>query len=272
MRPLLQRALHVILAGLVCVACKPRSLPVNQEMAAPDVAGDVGDGSIGSDGGVWPLPAVCAATSLPEPGQACDKEGSVRCTNWQGSVSKDDGQCVRPHRVVCSRSSSTVLVWELQACGPVPSECDYYKSVTMGCQETSRGATCCPTRMVVTNNQNALYPDYVKRCHDEGMLLCKGEASGSLSTCDFPDTGPVHPYTKQETEKAFGTCLTLCKDCLYIVAKEHCPYIQVQSCNNERNTGMISKQFCLTNIPGKGPTCAQDCNDFKYSTWSKRKP
>jgi len=261
--------------GKVDITDVGAEIDVDAGVSLTDAATDAQDASNGQDtddGGVAadaaPPPAVCTATALPEPSQPCDKEGTVRCTNWQGSVSKQDGTCLRPHRVACVKTSAG-LFWELQSCGQVPKECDYFGSVPTTCQENSRGASCCPVLLVVTNQMNKIYSSYTAICHNEGSVFCPGETSDFLFTCGFPDTGPTHALAKTETEKAFGKCLALCKDCLHVYAKDKCPFLNIGGCNKDPKELALPKPFCLTTIPGKGPTCAQDCQDFKYSSFAK---
>lgn len=235
-----------------------------------------------------PVPAECTATGvLPNPGEPCTKVGSVRCTNWNATLEKNKGYwptlCIRPYRVRCDKTP-TGATWELEACGALPAKCkDKEWPIHVTCQENSRGAHCCPTNHrqdpVKVGFPPAGYysvpvplclPDWENKvvCHTLGP----GGSTGGDYTyqCGYHDTVPADAVTKAGTANAFSLCLEFCKDCLYFYAQKKCPNLDHNQCNGIPGHDVLGDfgPMCLTTIPGKGPTCAMNCEDFQYSKYA----
>ena len=130
---------------------------IPEQDALPDVVGQ-GDADVSVGGDTLQdvaLSPVCAAVDLPEPGQTCDQEGAVRCSNVGAVVNNIATYagigCYRPNVMLCA-STDAGLRWKQESCesmtgvksgGPTGSHCAQSVSCVIrsesdhGCQPTA---------------------------------------------------------------------------------------------------------------------------------------
>ncbi len=189
-----------------------------------------------------PGPCVSDTADLPLPGQACTQEGASACTPV-GQYDKRQTSllphfCVRPNRVVCTRSpTSGNLVWMIDPCPPLPkgSGCteDYPSELPMTCYATTPStATCCPLWIRQTyGDDNTAHPFCTSPGQKHCALKIPHYRSDYISVCDtaphilseYPGiTDQAHAGLSPSAVHHIEACAQLIPQCPYWFPAIHC--------------------------------------------------
>ncbi len=229
--------------------------------------------------GPGPCSSPTAPSGLPTPGEACLKEGELRCTAqgafgaWilYGQAQGGINTCVLPNRVQCTKSNLGKLAWALLACPQLDVACSSNAAGTVVhsmCQDLPGGAVCGPTAISVAGGIDAMCPDSL-----QGKRFCdiSGGDSSFVTVCASYDTPVADPVAAQIKKDKFQTAATCAGKALYWFPEENCGSVNICNClglNIEVcPPKAIYAQACSTNLPGKQgiATCATTCEQMKYT-------
>jgi len=223
---------------------------------APDLAG-------------VPLPAICAdkAAILPMPGQPCDTPGQVRCTAAGGQLGKlnspftgDYAICQMPYRVTCGPDTEGTFRWFLAPCDEPAPGC-LKPGAFQHCQETVKGAHCCPSTCPVDGPLGG------------ARILCETTANACFSQSNIVSgCGLLESEVEYTILPPMSTCGASCAACNYVIAVEKCKL--PKQC---ASYGCTPDTYPCPQWPGKcmtDPTtgearCAKTCDEWKAAGGGK---
>jgi hypothetical protein len=211
---------------------------------------------------------------LPYPGESCGSEGSSTCTRVgeaETGYSQPNGTvvklCERANRLVCIKSESGALKWQISPCPKASKACGGWGH-DWACTTDGSVSSCCPPAAMPQPTPGEYNPGAASYCtaDQQGQRQCG--PGGHLYEC------ATFAAIKQKTtfitpaafDKALGACMSPDPKCFAYFLIDPCKILNWKACAkypfkdiNYSSDGT----WCTDNYEGTGVKCIDTCEDLK---------